>query len=93
LGQFELTVEVVVERHFMVHVFRVVLVMALFSLTSIAALCEDDDVNALDRLALLVTLMLTSATYSLVVAGAIPALGHGIFPLNQLTLPSNQGPR
>ena len=53
-GVFELTVEVVVERLYMVHVIRVVLVLALFSLTSIAALCEDDDVNALDRLALLV---------------------------------------
>ena len=75
-GLFELTVEVVVERLYMVHVIRVVLVLALFSLTSIAALCEDDDVNALDRLALLVTLMLTSATYSLVVKGDIPALGY-----------------
>lgn len=75
-GIFELTVEVVVERLYMVHVIRVVLVLALFSLTSISALCEDDDVNALDRLALLVTLMLTSATYSLVVKGDIPALGY-----------------
>ena len=75
-GTFELTVEVVVERLYMVHVIRVVLVLALFSLTSISALCEDDDVNALDRLALLVTLMLTSATYSLVVKGDIPALGY-----------------
>jgi hypothetical protein len=38
-------------RRYRVHLLRVVTVMALFSLTSITALVEDDDVNATDRLA------------------------------------------
>ena len=51
-GQYTLQMNVVAARHYSVHVYRVVLVMAIFSLGSITALIEDEDVSSVDRLSL-----------------------------------------
>ena len=59
--------------------YRVVAVMALFSLASIVAFCGDPEVNALERLGITFTLMLTATAYSLVIASGLPTLGYLTF--------------
>lgn len=75
-GRNEMTLEVIVKRHYTVHLWRVVAVMAFFALTSIGAFCLDQDDDAADRMAHVLTLMLTATAYSLVVANALPTLGY-----------------
>lgn len=79
LGAIELTIEAVVQRYYNVHIIRVVVVMALFSLTSIFSLSMDPEVHCLDRFALLVTLLLTASTYQITIAAELPALGYLTF--------------
>ena len=79
LGAVELILEAVVQRYYRVHLIRVVLVMALFSLTSLFSLSMDPEVHCLDRFALLVTLLLTASTYQITIAAELPALGYLTF--------------
>ena len=74
-----LTVAAVAQRYYSVHMHRVVSVMALFSLGSIVAFCGDPDVNALERIGVVFTLMLTATAYSLVIASGLPTLGYLTF--------------
>ena len=78
-GRYTLTIEAVAQRYYSVHMYRVVSVMALFSLGSIGAFCADPDVNALERLGITFTLMLTATAYSLVIASGLPTLGYLTF--------------
>ena len=61
------------------HVYRVVPVMALFSLSSVVAFASDPDVHMFDRLGITLTLMLTATAYSLVIADGLPTLGYLTF--------------
>eukprot|EP00729_Bicosta_minor_P003256 gene3256-543_t len=78
-GRYTLTIEAVAQRYYSVHMYRVVAVMALFSLASIVAFCGDPEVNALERLGITFTLMLTATAYSLVIASGLPTLGYLTF--------------
>lgn len=78
-GRYTLTVAAVAQRYYSVHMYRVVSVMALFSLGSIIALCADPDVNTLERIGVTFTLMLTATAYSLVIAAGLPTLGYLTF--------------
>lgn len=78
-GRYTLTIQAIVQRYYSVHMYRVVSVMALFSLASIAAFVADPDVNAVERLGLTFTLMLTATAYSLVIAAGLPKLGYLTF--------------
>lgn len=78
-GRYTLSVEAVAQRYYSVHMYRVVAVMALFSLGSIVSMCSDPDVNALERIGITFTLMLTATAYSLVIASGLPTLGYLTF--------------
>lgn len=78
-GRYTLTIKAVAQRYYSVHMYRVVAVMALFSLASIVAFCGDPEVNALERLGITFTLMLTATAYSLVIAAGLPTLGYLTF--------------
>ena len=60
LGRHTLEIEAVINRFYTVHIARVIVVMALISLTSFTSFCESPDVTCLDRLSLAVTLLLTA---------------------------------
>ena len=60
LGRHTLEIEAVINRYYTVHIARVIVVMALISLTSLTAFCDDPEVTCLDRLSLAVTLLLTA---------------------------------
>lgn len=78
-GSIKVTLEAVVQRYYQVHIVRVVVVMALFSLTSLFSLSLDPEVHCMDRMALLVTLLLTASTYQITIAAELPALGYLTF--------------
>ena len=75
-GHHVLEIEAVVDRHYAVHVSRVIVVMACISLATVTSFCPDPDVTCLDRIGLAVTLLLTATAYSLVIASQIPTLGY-----------------
>lgn len=75
-GHYVLEVEAVVDRHYAVHVSRVIIVMACISLATVTAFCPDPEVHCVDRIALAVTLLLTATAYSLVISSRIPTLGY-----------------
>eukprot|EP00040_Diaphanoeca_grandis_P028590 m.165888 g.165888 ORF g.165888 m.165888 type:complete len:645 (-) comp31402_c1_seq1:67-2001(-) len=75
-GRAEIVLECVVQRHYEVHMYRVVMVMGFLSLMAIAALCKDPEITCMDRLGMLVTLLLAACTYSLVVGHSLPPLGY-----------------
>lgn len=76
IGSHLITVQVEVQRKYLVHMFRVVLVMMLISLSATAAMLPDDGSSAIERIGVLITLMLTAATYSQVIASSLPAVGY-----------------
>lgn len=76
IGTLRINVAVVVQRHYAVHMYRVVLVMSCLSLMAITALCRDENVTCMDRLGMLMTLLLATCTYSLVVGASLPRLGY-----------------
>lgn len=45
IGTLQITVIAVVQRHYMVHMYRVVLVMGFLSLMAVASLCDDPQVR------------------------------------------------
>ena len=49
------------QRYYSVHIFRVIVIMALFSLAAIAALVPDPEVNSIERFGVSFTLLLTTA--------------------------------
>ena len=75
-GQFVLTVQCRVSRYYTIHLFRVGLVMSLFSLAAVTSMMPHDQSTSMERITLLVTLMLTATTYSLVVAESLPTLPY-----------------
>ena len=78
-GRYWLNVDVVAQRHYSVHMYRVVAVMAVFSLASVSAMIADPEVNSLERLAIAFSMMLTATAYSLVVSAELPTLGYLTF--------------
>jgi hypothetical protein len=75
-GSYQITVQTEVQRKYLVHMFRVVLVMMIISLTANAALLPDMNSSSIERIGVLITLMLTAATYSQVIAISLPMLGY-----------------
>lgn len=74
-GFFEVTLKVVVQRYYAVMLYRIVAVMAAFSLATLYAfVIPTEDIG--DRLAHAVTLMLTATAYSIVVSDSLPKLGY-----------------
>lgn len=67
-GKFELVIEAVVKRHFIVHLFRIVAVMFLYCTMSLLVFTMDRDIYLGDRLAVNIALMLTGSVYSVVVS-------------------------
>jgi hypothetical protein len=78
-GKYHIIAEAVASRNYAVHIYRVVIVMALFSIASISSLCAAEDVHVFDRLGVVFTLMLTATAYSLVIAAELPPLGYLTF--------------
>lgn len=75
-GMHQIDMRVAAGRYYTVHMWRIVSVMALFSLSSVLGLINDPDVASVDRLAFVFTLMLTATAYSLVIAQNLPSLGY-----------------
>lgn len=78
-GHYCIVGQVSAQRYYYVHIYRVIMVMALFSLTSLAALIPDPNASSMDRMSLTVTLMLTTAAYSIVLSTELPKLGYLTF--------------
>lgn len=78
-GHYIVKAEADIVRFYSVHMYRVIGVMALFSLGSIASLCAEEGAGTQDRLSTTFTLMLTATAYSLVIAAGLPALGYLTF--------------
>ena len=76
IGSHSITVQVEVQRKYLVHMFRVVLVMMLISLSANTAMLPDDGSSSIERIGVLITLMLTAATYSQVIASSLPTVGY-----------------
>lgn len=75
-GDTHLVLEQVIHRNFVVMMYRIVALMALFTFSSLLTFFIPADDGLADRLAYAVTLMLTATAYSLVVADILPTLGY-----------------
>ena len=67
---------VVVSRQYRVFIYRIMLIMAFFSIIPLTGFCLDAQADASNRLGLLVTMLLTCTAYALVVSAQLPTLGY-----------------
>ena len=66
----------VVAREFFVHVYRIMIMMALFAVIPLAGFSLEAEDSTSDRLGLAVTMLLTATAYSLVISASLPTLGY-----------------
>lgn len=78
-GVQKFAISVTIHRHPLVYVYRIVMVMAFFSLLSLGVFCLDPEDDAADRIAIAVSLMLTATACSIVISSSVPVLGHLTF--------------
>eukprot|EP00038_Savillea_parva_P013478 m.210982 g.210982 ORF g.210982 m.210982 type:complete len:637 (+) comp25341_c0_seq1:202-2112(+) len=75
-GRYCILGQACAQRHYGVYIYRVMSVMGLFSLMSMAALAPGPAINAMERMSYIATILLMAVVYSMVQTTEIPNTGY-----------------